>query len=267
MKQVALVTGASSGIGAATAQALHQAGYTVYATARREARLQPLTKSGITTLKLDVTDEASIQKALATIGRVDILINNAGYGSYGAFEEVSLEEARRQMEVNIFGLARLTQLIIPGMRQRGQGTIINIASMGGKFGEAFGSWYHATKYALEGLSDSLALELRPFGINVITVEPGIIKTEWAGIAADNMLATSAKEPYKKLVAQKAASFKKLGNNPLASSPEVVANKIVKILRSRRPRLRYAIGGGAKPILYLRKLLTDRTFYRIFSRFA
>lgn len=139
--------------------------------------------------------------------------------------------------------------------------------MGGKFGESFGSWYHATKYAVEGLSDSLALELKPFGINVITVEPGIIKSEWAGIAADHMLAVSGKGPYKKAVTKKAQGFKNLGNTPFASRPEVVAKKIVRILQKDTPRLRYAVGGGAKPILYLRKIMTDKMFYRILNRFA
>lgn len=265
--KTALVTGASSGIGAATALALHGAGYTVYAAARRVERMQDLRELGITTLKLDITDEASVNRAVKTIGRIDVLVNNAGYGSYGAFEEVSLTEARQQMEVNIFGLARLTQLVIPGMRQRRQGTIISIASMGGKFGEAFGSWYHATKYALEGLSDSLALELKPFGVQVITIEPGLIKTEWASIAADHMMEVSGKGPYRQLIQKKAAGFKRLNNSPIASRPEVVADKVVKILAKDKPRLRYAIGGGAKPILYLRWLLTDRMFYRIFSKFS
>jgi len=265
--KTALVTGASSGIGEATAVALNKAGYTVWAAARRLDRMKHLEELGIQTVALDVTDEASVKKALHKIGQVDVLVNNAGYGSYGSFEEVSMEEARRQMEVNVFGLARLTQLVIPGMRRDKSGTIINVSSMGGKFGEAFGSWYHATKYAVEGLTDSLALELKPFGINVVTIEPGIIKSEWADIAADNMVKVSGQGPYKKSVNKKARGFKRLSGAPFSSKPEVVAHRIVKVAQNENPRFRYAAGGSAKPILYLRWLLTDRMFYRIFNRMA
>src|ERR1700722_12749504 len=176
MNTVAFVTGASAGIGEATARALLAAGYTVFAGARRLDRRAGLAALGATLLKLDLTDDASIVAAVEAIksgaGRLDVLINNAGYGSYGALEDVPMDEARRQMEVNVFGLARLSQLVIPGMREAGNGYIINISSIGGKLGEPFGAWYHATKYAVEGLSDSLALELAPFGIKVVTVEPG-----------------------------------------------------------------------------------------------
>jgi len=267
MRKTVLVTGASSGIGRATAVALQKAGCEVYASARRVDKMADLQAFGIKTVALDVTDEVSIKAALKKIGRIDILVNNAGYGSYGAFEDVSMEEARRQLNVNVFGLARLTQLVIPGMRQRKSGTIINIASMGGKFSEAFGSWYHASKYAVEAISDSLAMELKPFGVNVVAIEPGVIKSEWAGIAAENMLKVSGQGPYKKYIQAKAKGFKKLGDAPFASKPEVVANKIVKVIAKDNPRMRYAVGGGAKPILYMRKILTDRMFYRIFNRFA
>lgn len=267
MKQTVLVTGASSGIGAATALALHEAGYRVFAGARRTERLQPLAKAGISVVTLDVTNEHSLQRLVKKIGRIDVLINNAGYGSYGALEEVPMAEARKQMEVNVFGLARLTQLVIPGMRQRKQGKIINISSMGGKFGEAYGGWYHATKYAVEGLTDSWALELAPFGIAVVAVEPGIIDTSWAAIAADHMVAVSGQGPYKRQIQRKAAGFRRLNTNRWASKPEVVAQKIVRILASKQPRMRYAVGGGARPILYLKWLLTDRMFYRILNRLA
>lgn len=263
MKQVVLVTGASSGIGEATAKMLYEAGYDVYATARQLDRIAKLQELGIKTIALDVTDEASIKRAVGKIGRIDVLINNAGYGEYGAFEEVSLEEARQQLEVNVFGMARLTQLVIPGMRQRKQGTIINIGSMAGKFGGSYGSWYHVSKYAVEGLTDSLGLELQPFGIKVILIEPGAIKTPWWDIAADNMIKTSGHGPYKKAVRSKAAFFRSVNSRRLASRPDKVAHKILVVLQKSKPRVRYAVGGGARSILYLRRLLTDRMFYRIF----
>ena len=168
--KVALVTGGSSGIGEATARALPAAGFTVYAAARRVERMQPLTEVGIRPFAMDVTDDASIQAGVATIideqGRIDVLVNNAGYGSYGALEDVPMDEARAQMEVDVFGAARLTQLVLPHMREQRSGTIIDVTSMGGKICTPLGSWYHATKFALEAISDCLRMEVKPFGINV-----------------------------------------------------------------------------------------------------
>ncbi len=267
--QTVLVTGASSGIGEATAIALQTAGYQVYAAARRTDRMKHLQDLGIKTLKLDVTDDVSMKQAVKTIeaeaGMVDVLINNAGYGSYGAFEDVPMDEARRQMEVNVFGLARLTQLVLPKMRQARLGTVINISSIGGKFGEPFGSWYHATKYAVEGLNDSLAMELAPFGITIIAVEPGAIKTEWAGIAAENVEKTSSSSEYAKLARKKADGLRRFNDFVLASPPEVVAKGIVRILQKRRPAFRYAVGGGAKPLMLFRKLVPERLFYAVLKR--
>lgn len=261
---VALVTGASSGIGQATALALHADGYTVYGGARRLSHMKILKEAGIHTIQLDVTDNGSIAKALSAIGRVDVLINNAGYGSYGAIEDVPMSEAHRQMDVNIFGLARLCQLVIPDMRQRRQGAIVNISSIGGKFGEPFGGWYHATKYAVEGLSDSLRLELKPFGIKVIVIEPGLIKTEWATIAAENLLKSSGAGAYGKLAKRHGSAMQRYSTNRFASSPDVVARGIVKVLKKSNPKYRYAIGGGAKPILALRKITGDRLFYKLLN---
>lgn len=261
-----LITGASSGIGAATAKALQASGYKVYASARRIDSLSELQDLGILTLSIDVTDDASMKRAVQKIGRIDVLINNAGYGSYGAFEEVSMDEVRQQMEVNVIGMARLTQLVVPGMRKAKSGTILNIGSMAGKFGEAYGSWYHVSKYAVEGLTDSLALELRPFGITAITIEPGVIRTHWWEVAAEHLEKSSGNGPYATQAKAKAASFRAIPNSRLASNPEKVANKIVKVLAKDNPRYRYAVGGGSRPILYLRRVLSDRMFYRLFSRF-
>jgi NAD(P)-dependent dehydrogenase (short-subunit alcohol dehydrogenase family) len=186
MNKTAFVTGASAGIGAATAFALLAAGYRVFAGARRLDRMAALAAAGATLIKLDLTDDATIVAAVDAIknasGRIHILVNNAGYGSYGALEDVPLDEARRQFEVNVFGLARLCQLVLPTMRAQKSGKIVNVTSIGGKIWEPLGAWYHATKFAVEGLSDCLRVEAARFGIDVIVIEPGAIRTEWAGIA-------------------------------------------------------------------------------------
>src|SRR6478672_12960438 len=196
---VALVTGASSGIGEATARRLHGLGYTVYAAARRVDRMTGLAAAGIRTVQTDLNNDADmvalIDRIIGDTGRIDVLVNNAGYGSYGSLEDVPMAEARRQVEINVFALARLTQLALPHMRDRRSGTVVNVSSMGGRFGEPLGGWYHATKFAVEGLSDSIRIELAPFGIRVVVIEPGGIRTEWGGIAARGLLARSGDGPY------------------------------------------------------------------------
>ena len=176
MKKVAIITGTSSGMGRATAMKLHQQGYQINGAARRRERMKNLEEEGIAVVSLDLTDYASIEAAVNTViekeGRIDVLVNNAGYGSYGSVEEVSIEEAKRQFEVNLFGLARITQLVLPIMRKQGSGRIVNISSMGGKIYTPFGAWYHATKFAVEGWSDCLRIELKQFGFDVVLVEPG-----------------------------------------------------------------------------------------------
>src|SRR3954447_14480094 len=198
-ERVALVTGGSSGIGEQTALLLRDAGFTTYAVARRVDRMEELARAGVTTFPMDLTDDTSmvsgIDRVIAEQGRLDVLINNAGYGSYGAVEDVPIDEARRQFEVTVFALARLTQLVTPHMRAQGSGRIINVSSIGGKFYEPFGAWYHATKFAVEGFSDSLRLELRPFGIRVVLIEPGPIRTEWNTISRDNLVESSRGTAY------------------------------------------------------------------------
>ena len=195
MKKVILLTGASSGIGYQTAEILAKEGHVVYGAARRTEKMETLKQFGVKPIYLDVTDEESIKSAIDTIivneGCIDVLINNAGYGSYGAIEDVEINEAKMQFEVNLFGLARLVQLVLPHMRKQKSGRIINISSMGGRLTSYFGGWYHATKYALEAFSDALRMEVADFGIDVLLIEPGGIKTEWGIIAADK-LANSAK---------------------------------------------------------------------------
>ena len=267
MIKTALVTGASSGIGEATVRRLIADGYLVFAAARRLERMNPLETLGAKLVSLDLTDDASIVAVMAEVaraarGRLDVLVNNAGYGSFGALEDVPMEEARRQVEVNFFGLARLCQLATPLMRARKSGTIVNVGSAGGKFGEPFGSWYHATKFAVEGLSDCLRPELKPFGIRVVIIEPGTIRSEWSGIARASLIAMSGHTAYAPFARPYAAMLEKANSSRLPSSPEVVAQTIGKAVAARNPRPRYAIGGGAKPILFLRWLLSDRLFDRL-----
>lgn len=269
MDRIALVTGASSGIGAATARRLARAGFIVYGAARRTDRLAELAPDGVRAVALDLTNDDSIVRAvdlvLAEAGRIDLLVNNAGYGSYGAIEDVPLKEARRQVEVNLFGLARLIQLVLPTMRSQKSGRIVNITSVGGKITTPFGGWYHTTKFAVEGLSDALRQEVAAFGIQVVVIEPGAIKTEWAGIAAETGIAASGAGAYATGVRTMSAAFARADNDNRASDPDVVARAIEKAATVRRPRTRYAVGGGAKPILFARSLLSDRAFDKIIGR--
>jgi short-subunit dehydrogenase len=267
-ESVVLLTGASSGIGKATAKQLLEKGYIVYGTARRVEKMADLKEMGAHILAIDVTDDTSMVEGVNHIdkehGGVDILINNAGYGSYGAIEDVDMAEARRQFEVNVFGLARLTQLVLPYMRQNKFGKIINITSMGGKIYTPFGGWYHATKFAVEGLSDCLRFETKQFGIDVIIIEPGGIKTEWGDIANDALLKTSGKTAYAELAQKAARLFKSRYDNPKISDPKVIADTILKAITSKNPKTRYAEGYMAKTYLFFRKILPDKMFDKMLS---
>ena len=267
--KVYLVTGASSGIGASAARLLLDAGHHVYVAARRTDRLKVLARAGAQALALDVTDDAQMTAAVDAIiaerGRVDGLVNNAGYGEYGSLEETPLDKARYQFEVNVFGLARLTQLVLPHMRAQGSGRIVNVSSIGGKIGEPHGAWYHATKFAVEGLSDSLRMELRPFGIDVVVIQPGAIKTEGNGIARERLLATSGDGAYAPLAQKHAAFLRQADEGDQASDPAVVGRAIVRALTVKRPKTRYAVGGGAKAVLAARRLLSDRLFDKLMLR--
>ncbi len=266
---VALVTGGSSGIGECTVLELLDAGFTVYTVARRVERMSALADKGAHVFAMDVTDDASmvagVDRIIAEQGRIDVLVNNAGYGSYGAVEDVPIDEARRQFEVNVFGLARLTQLVTPHMRAAGSGRIINISSIGGKFYEPFGAWYHATKFAVEGFSDCLRMELKPFGIKVVIVEPGPILTEWNEIARDSLLEQSGSGdygPYARKAHRMLTEFDKPGR---ASKPETVARKIRKAATTSRPAPRYPVGRGARSITLSRDYTPDRIFDQVISR--
>ena len=262
-----LITGASSGIGKATAKKLIAEGYTVYTAARRVEKMDDLKELGCVPLKMDITKEEDISAAVNRIrgdrGGVDILINNAGFGTQGSIEETSLDDARYQFEVNLFGLARLTQLVLPSMRENRFGKIVNISSIGGKMYVPLGGWYHATKHALEGWSDCLRTEVQQFGIDVVIVEPGAIGTEFNDVFVGPMLERSGDGPYRDLAHGIANYAREMEERPNGSSPpSVIADTIVKALKARRPRTRYAAGKMAKPILFARRWASDRVFDRL-----
>jgi NAD(P)-dependent dehydrogenase (short-subunit alcohol dehydrogenase family) len=266
MKKVILITGASSGMGKEAARALIQQGHTVYTLARRIDQMADLQTLGGHPLQLDVTREAEIGQVVDSIigkeGRIDVLWNNAGYGLYGAVEDVPLEEARKQFEVNLFGLAAITQHVVPHMRQAGRGTIINTSSMGGKMYTPMGAWYHASKHAVEGLSDCLRLELKPFGIDVVVLEPGIIETEFGDVMLRSLSKYSGKTAYRGITGKLVAATKKMYANGGGSKPSLIADTLVKIIEARKPATRYRVGKFAKPMVWLRVYLGDRLFDRI-----
>ena len=267
MTKVILVTGASSGIGFDAAEAFAQQGHRVYAAARRVERMEPLKECGVVPLQMDVTDETSMEAGVRTVlaaeGRIDVLVNNAGYGYFGAIENVSMEEARRQLEVNVFGLARLCQLVLPSMRERGSGRIVNTASVAGKTVLYFGGWYHVSKYSVEALSDALRMELKPFGIDVSMIEPGGIRTDWGIIAADHLAESSKGTPYEAEGLREAETMRKAYSMRLLSKPSVVARAISKAVNSRRPRARYRVGFGAHTLVFLHTLLPARWWDSLF----
>ena len=257
-KPVAVVTGASSGMGKDFALRLIGEGYVVYGAARRTERMNDIAAAGGNVIALDVTDDDSMVKCVDRVtreqGRIDVLINNAGYGQYGALEDVPTDQARRQLETNLIGAARLIQLCLPLMRAQKSGTIFNISSIGGKLATPLGGWYHASKYALEGYSDALRNEVRRYGINVVIIEPGGVESEWSGIAMDEAARLSGGGPYGDLVTKFRAGQARLGKNP---PPRVISDLIVKALKAKRPAARYHGGRLAGPLLFLRRILSDR----------
>lgn len=259
--KIILVTGASSGIGFDAARSLAQKGHRVYGAARRVEKMEPLRAYGVIPLRMDVTDEASMEAGVRSIleaeGRIDVLVNNAGYGSFGAIENVPIEEARRQLDVNVFGLARLTQLVLPSMRAQQAGRIIDIASVAGKMNLYFGGWYHVSKFAVESLSDALRIELKPFGINVSVIEPGGIHTDWGVIAADHLRDSSKGTPYEKEALRESETLRKAYTGNYLSKPSVVTRAICKAALSRRPRARYRVGFGATTLVFFHAILPDR----------
>ena len=216
---------------------------------------------GVVPIQMDVTDEASIVAGVKAVfeaeGHIDVLVNNAGYGYLGAVENVTMEEARRQVEVNVFGLARLTQLVIPHMRQQGSGRIVNVASIAGKMALYFGGWYHVSKYAVEGFSDALRMELKPFGIDVVIIEPGGIRTEWGVIAADHLAESSKGTVYEQAALNEANAMKYTYSSKLLSPPTVIAKAICKGVNRKHPKARYRTGMGSHSMVFLHWLLPSK----------
>ncbi|RKN38479.1 oxidoreductase [Micromonospora endolithica] len=261
-----LITGTSSGIGRATARRLaRRTDLTVYATARKVEAIADLAEAGARLLPLDVTDERSMTAAVAAIeaahGQVDVLINNAGYGEYGPIEETSVQRVRAQFEANVFGLSRLTQLVLPGMRRAGKGRIVNVSSMGGRLVFPGGGYYHASKYAVEAISDALRQEVRPFGIDVTIIEPGLIRTGFGAVAAESLgTVADPSSPYRPMVtAVDTAMAKSYGNRMLAATPDTVARVIERAVTARRPRTRYLVTAAAWAMVHGRRLFGARMF--------
>ncbi len=270
MKKIVVITGASSGIGYETAKYLNQKGYKVYALARRLDKLNTLKEFGINIYQLDITDYKESKRIINEIylkeGKIDVLFNNAGFGLYGPIEEVTLDDAKYQFDVNLFSLANLIKLTTPLMRESGGGLIINTSSIGGKVASLLGGWYHASKYALEGLTDSLRLELKPFNIKLVLLEPGLIQTEFPGITIKKAEEISKDSPYYDVVmrvrdrAHEDFIVKKIGTDPL-----IVAKKVFKIVKSKRPKTRYVVGKLGYTAILGRKFLPDKLLDKILTK--
>jgi len=264
-----LVTGCSSGIGHATAERLAHAGWKVYATARRPESVADLAERGCQTLALDVTDEASMQAAVASVeeseGAVGVLVNNAGYSQSGAVESVPVDSVRKQFETNVFGLVRMSQLVLPGMRRQGWGRIVNLSSMGGRMTFPGGGAYHATKHAVEAFSDALRFEVSGFGVQVVVIEPGLIRTRFGETAVGSIDAATgddAGDPYAEFNAAVSATTASAYEGPLArlgAGPEAVAKTIERAISARHPKPRYKVTASARLILALRRLMPDRAW--------
>jgi NAD(P)-dependent dehydrogenase (short-subunit alcohol dehydrogenase family) len=258
-----LITGCSSGIGRATALRLLEDGWTVYATARRRETLEELAARGCRTLALDVTDEASMQAAVDEVvraqGAIGVLVNNAGYSQSGAVESVPLDAVRAQFETNVFGLLRMSQLVLPSMRERGWGKIVNLGSMGGRLTFPGGGLYHATKYALEALSDAMRFELSGFGIDVILIEPGLIVTRFGETASASVQAAGdgIYDAFNRKVAEVTERAYRGPMAKLGAGPDAVAETIAKALASRRPKARYPVTPSAHLMINQRRLTPDR----------
>jgi NAD(P)-dependent dehydrogenase (short-subunit alcohol dehydrogenase family) len=267
VSKTVLITGCSTGIGRATAARLAGGGWTVYATARKPETVRDLETRGCRTLALDVCDEESMRAAVDTIershGAVGVLINNAGYGQEGVVEEVPMEVVRRQFETNFFGLTRLVQLVLPGMRRQQWGKIVNLSSMGGKLTLPGGGFYHATKHAVEALSDALRFEVRPFGVDVIVIEPGPIKTRFGDTAVDSIRAAaksdSAYAAFNQVLAKKIREAYEGPLARLAAEPDAVAKVIEGAVTAARPKTRYPVTAAARMMMGLRRWLPDRGF--------
>ena len=260
IQRVALVTGASSGIGKATAELLARNNYYVFAIARRMDRLEQMRSDHIEPIYLDVTDAeaipASVDHVISTKGRIDVLVNNAAFGQLGAIECVSMEAARHQFDVNVFGYARFMQAVLPHMREQKSGSIVNIASALGRMAIPGFGWYAASKYAIEALSESLRGEVLKFGIKVVVIAPGLIHTEF--VAKEFKLLSTVSHPpvYQKLLA---GLHHLLAGEPKAPGPEIIANAVLRAVTTSTPPIRHALPVDSKTAVIARWLLGDRIF--------
>jgi NAD(P)-dependent dehydrogenase (short-subunit alcohol dehydrogenase family) len=261
-----LITGCSTGIGHATAKHLAARGWTVVATARSVEKIAELERAGCSTMALDVTDEESMHAAVEQVERehdaVGVLINNAGYSQSGTIEEVDLDTVRRQFETNVFGAVRMTQLVLPGMRRQRWGKIVNMSSMGANFVFPGGGYYHATKYALDAITDALRFEVKGFGVDAILIQPGLIKTEFANTATGGMGETADGSPYAEFNRRLTKSTKAVYEGPvskLGGGPEAVAKVIEKAITAKRPKARYLVTPSAHLLVNQRRLMTDRAW--------
>ena len=264
-QKVVLITGASSGIGFETAMLLLQKGFRVYACARRLDAMHMIQEQGGEIVYLDVTSEESMNNCVNYVlnkeKHIDILINNAGYGCCGSIEDIPFKEVKHQYEVNVFGLGKMIQLVLPSMRTQNSGKIINISSMGGRFTSPYAGWYHSTKYAIESISDALRMELQPWNIDIILIEPGMIQTNWGNIAAENIRMYSDNTPYQNY-AQKAANYYKSHYQAVNSNltkPSVIAKTILKAILSSKPKTRYLVGKYSHLFIWIKRLLPDKCF--------
>lgn len=264
-KKVVLITGTASGIGKATAEHLIKQGHVVYGGDIQYEKNKYLDQIGGHSLEMDVTNVEQVQSAVAKVikeqGRIDVLVNNAGYGLYGPVEEVTLDDARDQFEVNLFGLASVTQTVLPHMRKQKSGRIINISSMGGKIYTPLGAWYHATKHAVEGWSDCLRLEVKEFGIDVVLIEPGMINTNFGNVTGTYIQKYAKGTAYNHMF----EPFFKMAENPNSikmSEPIVIAELIDKVIAKRKPKTRYVKGKMAKSAIFFRNTFGDRAYDRM-----
>jgi len=263
VSKAVLITGCSTGIGRATAERLARSGWKVYATARRLESIAELERHGCRLLACDVTDEASMRAAVEAVeqadGAVGVLINNAGYSQSGAIETVSMDQVRRQFETNVFGLVRMTQLALPGMRRQRWGRVVNVSSMGGRFTFPGGGFYHATKYAVEAISDALRFEVKGFGVGVTVIQPGAIRTEFASTVADRL--PEGEGPYAAFNAEVGRTTKEAyEKGPLArlgGEPDAVAKAVEKAITARRAPIRTRVTASAHVLVTQRRLLPDR----------
>ena len=267
MAGIAWVTGASGGIGRAITLRLSEAGYRVFASARRTDKLEELRSAGVVPLPLDVTDPQAVAEAAGriaeTAGKLDVLVNSAGFGLYGTIEGASDDDVRRQFEVNVLGLGRVTRAALPMLRRGDLPTIVNISSVVGKLALPFAGWYSASKHAVEAISDALRLEIAPLGIRVVVIEPGAVKTDFDATALD--LLDASNDPADYHPARKGFREAIVETYRTAPGPEIVAHAVLRAVQSKRPRRRYAMPLSTKASNVARRLLPDGAFDWILSR--